>query len=102
MTVNSPIISCLGEVHETKDINEVAAMLNDGWIAVAAAPGKPGEYLWCLGKVDLRRVAQRLQPHPIVRKQTVLSDQENTENKPHDSRSVQQRPQEESSSAQSN
>lgn len=50
-----PVLSLVTKVHETTDINEAVAMLNQGsWIIIAAAPQKDG-YLFSLGCVDPTR-----------------------------------------------
>lgn len=48
-----PELRFVTKVHETSDIDEAAAMLNQGgWVIIAAAKGKNG-YLFSLGYLEI-------------------------------------------------
>ena len=54
MKPTNPVLKYVKEVRETRDLSEVAALLNSqNWVAIAAAPDGDGEtYLFCLGRVN--------------------------------------------------
>lgn len=54
----NPMLKHISEIRETSDLAELAELINNrGWVAVAAAQGSDGTWLFCLARLDLSRGA---------------------------------------------
>lgn len=55
---NRPELRSVTKIHETRDIDEAAAMLNQGgWVIIAIAKGEDG-YLFSLGYMEISSVGK--------------------------------------------